>query len=264
MVNLLACAILIVLVVTFLCVTKKAICESFTNHTDIGHLEFDDPNNHENTLEYIESESSSDDEEDIAEASNDDAKTQDVEDDNIESKESVVDDTIVIKDTIRQNSKVPSSLHFTYIDEQCGNIVKDEDVQPDFPIEKVKSKPITPMVNFNNRQSSWDKSACKVSGPSHLTATQKFKNEENFHSEMFDDSELKPKPEVDSPYGFVYFPNKYWKQWHRKPPVCTPTDKCKILPTYTQGTPVDVLDYTQLGSIMPKFEYQEEYENSCK
>ena len=120
------------------------------------------------------------------------------------------------------------------------------------------------MVNFNNRQSSWDKSACKVSGPSHLTATQKFKNEENFHSEMFDDSELKPKPEVDSPYGFVYFPNKYWKQWHRRPPVCTPTDKCKILPTYTQGTPVDVLDYTQLGSIMPKFEYQEEYENSCK
>ena len=43
MVNLLACAILIVLVVTFLCVTKKAICESFTNHKDIGHLEFDDP-----------------------------------------------------------------------------------------------------------------------------------------------------------------------------------------------------------------------------
>ena len=87
---------------------------------------------------------------------------------------------------------------------------------------------------------------------------------ENVNSEIFDDSELKPKPQIDSPYGFVYFPNKYWNQWHKKAPVCTPTHECKVLPTYTQGTPVDVLDYTQLGSLMPKFEYQEEYENSCK
>ena len=81
------------------------------------------------------------------------------------------------------------------------------------------------------------------------------------NSEMFDDSDLKPKPEVDSPYGFVFFPNKYWKQWHQKAPVCIPAgNKCKVLPTYTQGAPVDVLDYTQVGSMMPKFHYSEEYE----
>ena len=106
-------------------------------------------------------------------------------------------------------------------------------------------------------------SECKVSDffGSQSKEGKRFPDEDTFNLEMFDDSELKTKPDVDSPYGFVFFPNKYWKQWQRKPPVCTPTSKCKVLPTYTQGTPVDVLDYTQVGSMMPKFEYHEEFED---
>ena len=160
-----------------------------------------------------------------------------------------------MRDTVRRDSKIPSSLDFTYIDETCEKLVKNN--HPDFPIEKVKSEPITPVVD---KFPSWN-SQCKASGPSH--EGYKYSKEDKFHSEVFDDSDLKPKPEIDSPYGFVFFPNKYWKLWHKKPPVCTPTSKCKVLPTYTEGTPVDVLDYTQVGSIMPKFDYHEEFDNNC-
>ena len=54
----------------------------------------------------------------------------------------------ISKDTIRKNSKVGSSLNFTYIDENCEKVV-DYDTKPEFPIEEVKSSPITPIVNVN-------------------------------------------------------------------------------------------------------------------
>ena len=79
------------------------------------------------------------------------------------------------------------------------------------------------------------------------------------HPDLYD-KYLEPKPNIDSPYGFVFFPNKYWKQWQEKAPVCVPTSPCVVQPTATNGVPVDVLDYTQIGSIMPKFEYKEEYQ----
>ena len=78
------------------------------------------------------------------------------------------------------------------------------------------------------------------------------------HADLYD-KYLEPQPNADSPYGFVFFPNKYWKQWQTKAPVCVPTSPCKVQPTCTNGVPVDVLDYTQVGSMMPKFEYKEEY-----
>jgi len=174
-----------------------------------------------------------------------------------------VSDTIILKDSVRRDSKVSSSLNFTYIDEKCSNIVHSQSSKP---IEKISSEPKTPLIqqtcNINENSPSWNNSKCEKTGPTHLNYYQKkMNNDKSFHSEMFDDSELKPKPHVDSPYGFVYFPNKYWKQWHTKSKVCTPVSECKVLPTYTEGTPVDVLDYTQIGSMMPKFEYAEEYES---
>tara|TARA_B100001250_G_scaffold302493_1_gene264223 strand:+ start:1418 stop:2176 length:759 start_codon:yes stop_codon:yes gene_type:complete len=252
MVNWLALIILIFLISSYLCVAKRAILESFTNNT--GHLEFKE--------DLCSDSDSSSDEDSESDEESESPVILDNKDSSVSSHESRVDDTIIIKDTIHKNSKVGSSLNFTYIDENCEKVV-DYDTKPEFPVEEVQSSPITPIVNVNNNFPSWEKSACKVSGPA--GKTHKFANEEKFHSEMFDDTGLKPKPQLDSPYGFVYFPNKYWKQWQTKAPVCTPTSKCNVLPTYTQGTPVDVLDYTQIGSLMPKFEYQEEYEkNTCQ
>jgi hypothetical protein len=81
----------------------------------------------------------------------------------------------------------------------------------------------------------------------------------NIKVDLYDDVLLKPNENIDSPYGFVFFPNKYWKQWGEKAPVCVPTSSCLVQPSLSSGVPVDALDYTQIGSIMPKFEYREEY-----
>lgn len=178
----------------------------------------------------------------------------------------IVDEPIVIHDTVRRDSKVDSSLEFTYLDEQCQKIK----VQNAFPIQSVEvndQAPIVPLVNNKcmNRVEKLKK-PCKNRDVEYMKMKMK-RDKERIerinNSEMFDDSDLKPKPNIDSPYGFVYFPNKYWSAWQKKAPVCIPAgNKCKVLPTYTQGTPVDVLDYTQIGSMMPKFNYSEEYEDT--
>lgn len=178
----------------------------------------------------------------------------------VASSEISVDDPIVIHDTVRRDSKVDTSLEYTYLDEQCKKIHMSK---PIFPVEKLdtyESAPITPLVKHNT------KNKCVQRDLDCLDKKHRRDMDRINNSEMFDDSELKPKPDIDSPYGFVFFPNKYWKEWHQKAPVCIPTSKCKVLPTYTEGTPVDVLDYTQVGSMMPKFSYSEEYDfqESCR
>jgi hypothetical protein len=190
------------------------------------------------------------------------------EPDNFDTGEVKVDDTIVIQDTMRRDSKIPSSLGFTYVDEKCSKIVKP--VNSPYPTDTVQAtEPRTPLVTYGDEYGDEygryddERSAARLALLKDNAKNVKKYDEkkEDFYSEMWDDTDLKPKPEVDSPYGFVYFPNKYWKMWHQKAPVCNPVKgACKVLPTYTEGTPVNVLDYTQIGSIMPKFEYKEEYD----
>tara|TARA_Y100000389_G_scaffold29265_1_gene24936 strand:+ start:6235 stop:7074 length:840 start_codon:yes stop_codon:yes gene_type:complete len=171
---------------------------------------------------------------------------------------------ITIHDTIRRDSKVASTLNYSYIDENCKKIT----VSNPYPESSIEYKVQEPKIVV--KEKSCDscprpKFKCKLRDDEYMR--RKIEREERLlekinNSEMFDDSDLKPNPSIDSPYGFVYFPNKYWAQWgYNRPPVCTPTgNKCKVLPTYTTGVPVDVLDYTQVGSMMPKFQYSEEYE----
>ena len=213
-------------------------------------------NNHEDTEVENTGESEDTDE---SEDTSDDSEDDDFDDDDIHhSSEATTNDPIIIHDTIRRDSKVDSSLEYTYIDEQCQRI----HTTPTFPTENIESNesaPLTPVVKYTNSKDSTKKTHCpKNKLEEEIESRHEKEIAKINNSEMFDDSELKPKPDVDSPYGFVYFPNKYWKQWHQKAPVCIPTSKCKVLPTYTQGTPVDVLDYTQIGSMMPRFSYSEE------
>jgi hypothetical protein len=199
------------------------------------------------------------------ESESEDEDEDDEEDENEESATVPVSDTIEIRDTVRRDSKVDSSLSYVYVDEQCGKIVKpveNDYIEDQFTVENFgKMGPGTPIILGNTNDSvvmarlekDTEREKCP---PCNLTIKTG-----DVKSEMWDDADLKPKPEINSPYGFVYFPNKYWKMWHQKAPVCTPVNgACKVLPTYTEGTPVNVLDYTQIGSIMPKFEYKEEHE----
>tara|TARA_Y100000389_G_C17468588_1_gene528073 strand:+ start:3871 stop:4620 length:750 start_codon:yes stop_codon:yes gene_type:complete len=241
MVNLKGLVILLLLIVAYCCVISNAVCESYTNSKS------------------KKSKPSSIDKEDCG-CGKEPTETSEMEhvesQDVISSSESEVSEPIVLRDSVRRESKVGSSLDFTYLDENCDKIVKP--MHHDYPIERIpETEPITPIINNSDRVPVSNDASDYVNSGSSI---KELKEDPFFNSEMFDDSELKPKPDMDSPYGFVYFPNKYWKQWHQKAPICTPTSKCKVLPTYTHGAPVDVLDYTQIGSMMPKFEYKEEYE----
>ena len=54
-------------------------------------------------------------------------------------------------------------------------------------------------------------------------------------------------------------PPQYWSVPQKRPPVCVPAKgkASSVLPIYDKGTPVDALDWTQVGSMLPKFEYNE-------
>ena len=253
-------SVLIVLGFLFLLVTKNLLCETFTSNEHRGHGHGGHGATHDDDDTDDEDDDTEDDTEDTEEDASGDDSAVAVEPIDapaqVASSTSHVEDTLVLRDTVRKDSKVGSSLDYTYLDERCDKLVKP--VPPPFPAEThVLVEPKTPMIEHVSPQPPQT-----VQAPKPIENITSQPPSQAFHSEMFDDEELKPKPSIDSPYGFVYFPNKYWNQWHQKPPVCTPTHKCKVLPTYTQGTPVDVLDYTQMGSLMPKGAYREEFEES--
>ena len=118
-----------------------------------------------------------------------------------------VTDSIIIKDTVRRDSKVASSLDFTYIDEQCENVLKP--LVDEFPVEKVKMEPITPIIS-GQKFPSWHKSECKVSDffGSQSKEGKRFSDEDTFNSEMFDDSELKTKTRCRFTLWFCVFPEQ--------------------------------------------------------
>lgn len=64
----------------------------------------------------------------------------------------------------------------------------------------------------------------------------------------WDASDLKPNPNIDSQYGYVYVPNKYWNMWNNQRNVSTDnhpnlsTDQnCKVYPHIANGFPLDSL-----------------------
>lgn len=68
-----------------------------------------------------------------------------------------------------------------------------------------------------------------------------------------------PSRKVASAYGWSFMPPHYWSVPQKRPPACIPSKKntATVTPIYDKSVPVDVMDYTQVGSILPKFEYNE-------
>lgn len=68
-----------------------------------------------------------------------------------------------------------------------------------------------------------------------------------------------PSIKIASAYGWSYMPPHYWSVPQKRPPACIPSPEntATVTPIYDKSVPVDVLDYTQVGSILPKFEYNE-------
>ena len=157
----------------------------------------------------------------------------------------------------RRDSKIGSSLEFAYIDETCLPVSEiSDDSKGSYEPGPAPDIPIV-LESLNNTCDTQIEPSQETQVQDNTHETNKDGDGEIPHQDLYD-KYLEPRPDVDSPYGFVFFPNKYWKQFQKRPPVCIPRSKCEVQPTCTNGVPVDVLDYTQIGSIMPKFEYREE------
>ena len=68
-----------------------------------------------------------------------------------------------------------------------------------------------------------------------------------------------PSNEILSAYGWSFMPPQVWSVPQKRPPACIPTKQNteRVVPIYDKSTPVDALDWTQVGSILPKHEYKE-------
>jgi hypothetical protein len=73
-----------------------------------------------------------------------------------------------------------------------------------------------------------------------------------------------PNPKILSPYGFTYMPNTLWSVPQHRPPVCIPQEKVEPRPIVVQSKYSDVLEFTGLGSILPRFDYKENYNYSVE
>ena len=70
---------------------------------------------------------------------------------------------------------------------------------------------------------------------------------------------MEPSKKIMSAYGWSYMPPQFWSVPQKRPPACIPSKKNTetVVPIYDKSTPVDALDWTQVGSILPKYEYEE-------
>ena len=70
-----------------------------------------------------------------------------------------------------------------------------------------------------------------------------------------------PSKTIASAYGWSYIPPQFWSVPQKRPPVCIPNKDSisKVCPTIEKGVPIGALSMTEVGSILPKFEYKEIY-----
>jgi len=117
--------------------------------------------------------------------------------------------------------------------------------------------------NGNNAQHQSSKTA-DYNLLSHNKKENVIKTDNNSKVKYKTDIEFKhkePSKTIASAYGWSFIPPQFWSVPQQRPPVCIPhkNEKQKILPVLAKGAPVDALDWTQVGSILPKFEYNEVY-----
>jgi hypothetical protein len=71
-------------------------------------------------------------------------------------------------------------------------------------------------------------------------------------------SHMEPTKEWADSYGWSFMPPQYWSVPQQRPPVCIPDKdtEATIQPAYTQGTPLDALDWNQPPVRKPAEEYR--------
>ena len=80
----------------------------------------------------------------------------------------------------------------------------------------------------------------------------------NYDKKMYK-KPITSKQELNA-YGWSYMPPVAWSVPQQRPPVCIPDRTPTVCPVIDKGTPANAVEFTQVGSILPKFTYKEEYD----
>ena len=95
---------------------------------------------------------------------------------------------------------------------------------------------------------------------SNILSDDKFSNDVSFIP-SYEFKHNQPSKTVASAYGWSYIPPQFWSVPQKRPPVCIPEEgkENKVYSSLEKGVPVNALNWTEVGSILPKFEYSETY-----
>lgn len=151
------------------------------------------------------------------------------------------------------NSKKPLSaknpINFSTIQEYKQYTKKKK-----YPILKVKTKNVPKFMLRLLVNSSKKPKSSKIS----LVSNKEFPIQKKplpTRNKFF----KQPNKKIYSKYGYSYMPATSWSVPQQRPPSCIPQKKCPVCPVVDKGTPVDAVEWSQVGSILPKFEYKEVY-----
>ena len=146
---------------------------------------------------------------------------------------------------------IKNPIHFSTIQQYKQYAKKKK-----YPILKVKTKNIPKfllklLVNSSKQTKIVSKKQLPVS-KKHIPVSKKHIPSNNKFFKQ-------PDKKVFSKYGYSFMPATSWSVPQQRPPPCIPQKSCPVCPVVDKGTPVDAIEWSQVGSILPKFEYKEVY-----
>ncbi len=177
-----------------------------------------------------------------------------------------------ILDTL-EDRKRPAIQSVSQIEKETTKYVAEESklrdkIEGDRSVSSGNKVPSVPIKDITAKDSKNDAvEASKKEKKKLLNEAPEFiKNNKNINDNFaykpeYNNCQLQPSKEIFGAYGWSYMPPQSWSVPQKRPPVCIPTQgqQSTVTAIYDKSVPTDVLDWTQVGSILPKFEYKEEY-----
>lgn len=154
-------------------------------------------------------------------------------------------------ENINKNNQIQEEINQTQeeINQSHGEINQSHEVinqshEENNPSHEENNMKIAEMVEENNEK--------KISTElPNIDKTLPFQKQTKYYRQ--------PNKKFFSNYGFDYMPATSWSVPQQRPPPCIPQERCPVCPVVDKGTPVDAIEWSQVGSILPKFEYKEVY-----
>ena len=164
---------------------------------------------------------------------------------------------------------IPISTNNTIIGEESSNVVETSSIHntSNRAVSKSIEQDHTNSSGSQNNSTSKDNDINNTTnvyrrpsdGQTELNQTT---SNNDYKPLLIDKSDhMEPDEKIAASYGWSMIPPHFWSVPQQRPPSCIPQKEHKATVTsiYDKSEPLNALDLTEGGSIMPKFEYKEVY-----